>query len=288
MPDADELEAHLDRPKEQTLTERLTAVLGRSDADLSATETLKLEVDRHASLDTLLGEYDVLAREAQIERWAAFLDVAPFPENVADEVFTSPYYESLEAALARHEAAGHSPTAVLAQVAPRLTPGDAEHDPAARLAGMIDQATQRLPQRMNVRTRRVAGLIPIPAEPIADEMQDALRDRRSLIEAAAHQLAQDAIDAGAAWTKRLGETLVPQADRARWMTYVATVALYRHRYGIHGPSPLGNVKTAETAEQAAESRLAYAAEQRARALSKRHPGTVQRRGAPQAGPGRRL
>lgn len=89
VPDPHEVEPHLDQPKPLTLTDRLAEVLNRSDADFSATETLKLEVDRHASLTTLLDKYDVLAREAQIDRWATLLDVAPFPNDMADEVFTS-------------------------------------------------------------------------------------------------------------------------------------------------------------------------------------------------------
>jgi hypothetical protein len=159
VPDPHEVEPHLDQPKPLTLIDRLAKVLARSDADLSATETLTLEVDRHASLSTLLAEYDVLAREAQIDRWAALLDVAPFPENVADDVFTSPYYERLESALARHEAAGHLAAVALTALAPRLTPGEDQADPAAQLADMLDQATQKL--RPGKRTRaRVAGLIP--------------------------------------------------------------------------------------------------------------------------------
>ena len=81
VPDPHEIEAHLDQPEPLTVTDRLAKVLTRTDADLSATETLKLEVDRYASLSTLLAEYDMLAREAQTDRWAAPLDVAPFPRE---------------------------------------------------------------------------------------------------------------------------------------------------------------------------------------------------------------
>lgn len=84
VPDPHEVEAHLDQPEPLPLTDWLAKVFARTNADLSATETLKFEVDRHASLSTLLAEYDVLAREAQTDRWAKLLDVAPFPENVAD------------------------------------------------------------------------------------------------------------------------------------------------------------------------------------------------------------
>ncbi|WP_245527126.1 ATP-dependent DNA helicase, partial [Brevibacterium mcbrellneri] len=111
QPDPHEVEPHLDPPEELTRVEQLARVLARSDADLSATETRQVEADKHASIATLLDEYDLLAREAQTERWEALLDIAPFATGeIADEVFTSPYYEYLEAALARHEATGHDVT----------------------------------------------------------------------------------------------------------------------------------------------------------------------------------
>lgn len=274
VPDADELEAHLDPPEDQTLTERLTAVLARSDADLSATEILKLEVDRHASLDTLLGEYDVLAREAQTDRWAALLDVAPFPENVADDVFTSPYSEHLESALARHEAAGHLAAVALTALASKLAPGDDQADPAAQLADMLDQATQKL--QTGKRTKaRVAGLIPAPAEPIADDMQTALTQRQALIETAARRILHDAHEAGAAWVTKLGQSSARPEAQERWEAHAATVALYRYRYEITGPSALGDPQSVRTPEQAAEHRIAQSALARLRQLST-HTGSSQR------------
>ena len=275
-PDPYEVEPHLDQPEPLTLTDRLAKVLARSDADLSATETLALEADHHASLSTLLAEYDVLAREAQINRWAALLDVAPFPENVADDVFTSPYYERLEAALARHEVAGHLAAAALTALAPRLTPGEDQADPAARLAAMLDQATQQLPSGRRTRAR-VAGLIPTPAEPIADDMQTALTERQTLIETAARGLLHDAQQAGSAWLTKLGRPSSRSEARERWEAHAATVALYRYRYDITGTSPLGDKRTIVTAEQGAEHRAATAALRRAQAIGQRID----------AGPGRR-
>lgn len=253
VPDSHEVEPHLDQPKPLTLIDRLAKVLARSDADLSATETLTLEVDRHASLSTLLAEYDVLAREAQIDRWAALLDIAPFPENVADDVFTSPYYERLESALARHEAAGHLAAVALTALAPRLTPGEDQADPAAQLADMLDQATQKL--RPGKRTTvRVAGLISTPAEPIADDMQTALTERQALIEAAARGLLHDAQEAGAEWVARLGQPSSRPEARERWEAHAATVALYRYQYDVSGPAPLGDPNIVRGPDQAAEYR----------------------------------
>lgn len=262
VPDPHEVESHLDQPEPLTLTDRLAKVLARTDADLSATETLTLEVDRHASLSTLLAEYDVLAREAQTDRWAALLDVAPFPENVAEDVFTSPYYERLEVALARHEAAGHLAASALTALAARLTPGVGQADPAAQLANMLDQATQQL--RPGKRTgARVAGLIPTPAEPVADDMQTALAQRQALIEAAARRVLRSAVDAGERWIKQLGP--IPRAGRARttWVAHATTITLYRHRYEITGRAPLGNPNGITKAPQAAEYRTASAALRRA-------------------------
>ncbi|WP_260406238.1 ATP-dependent RecD-like DNA helicase [Microbacterium sp. G2-8] len=265
VPDPHEVEAHLHQPVPLTLTDRLAKVLARSDADLSATETLMFEVDRHASLSTLLAEYDVLAREAQIDRWAALLNVAPFPENVADDVFTSPYYEHLESALARHEAAGHLAAVALTALAPRIMPGDDQADPAAQLADMVDQATQKL--RPGKRTRaRVAGLIPVPAAPIADDMQTALAQRQVLIEAATRRALRSAVDAGEGWAKQLGP--IPRERRARttWVAHASTIALYRHRYEITGRAPLGNPNRITKAAQAAEHRTASAALRRVQSI----------------------
>ncbi len=232
-------------------------MLACSDADLSALETLALEVDRHASLSTLLAEYDVFAREAQIDRWATLLDVAPFPENVADGVFTSPYYENLKSAPARHEAVGYLAAVALTELAPRLRPGDDKADPAAQLADMLDQASQKL--RPGKRTwARVAGLIPTPAESLADDIQTALTERQALIEAGARELLHDAQDAGAAWVTKLGQPGSRSEARERWKAHATIVALYRYRHEVTGTAPLGDAKAVTTADQTAEYRFAQA------------------------------
>ena len=287
VPDAHEIETHLDQPEPLTVTDRLAKVLARTDADLSATETLTLEVDRHASLSTLLAEYDLLAREAQSDRWSALLDVAPFPENVADDVFTSPYYERLEAALARHEAAGHIANVALTALAPRLIPGDDQADPAAQLATLLDQATSKLPPGKNHRPR-VAGLIATPAEPVAEDMQTALAERQALIETVAWRLARDAQEARAEWVIRLGMPPTQPRSREQWLAHAATIALYRHRHDITGPTPLGDPKGIKSAEQAAEYRVVRAALRSVRAISASADGTPLRRGTRQVDQTRRL
>ncbi|WP_229659412.1 MobF family relaxase [Nesterenkonia alkaliphila] len=288
QPDPHEVEPHLDQPGAKTVVEQLARVLARSDAGLSATETLTLEVDRHASLSTLLDEYDVLAREAQIDRWVALLDVAPFPEGVADDVFTSPYYDHLEGAIARHEAAGHDVTAILTALAPSLTPGEDQTDPAAQLATSIDQATTRLPEGRSTRARRVAGLIATPVEPIPNDVQAALSERAALIEDAAQRALHRAINAGEDWTARIGRPGANRRARTAWLTAATTIALYRHRYDITGAAPLGDPRDITKAHQSAEYRAASAALRRGQSAGERSAQPTPRRDAQRVDQGRRL
>lgn len=258
VPDSHEVEPHLDQAKPLTLIERLTEVLKRTDADLSATETLKLEVDRHASLSTLLAEYDVLAREANHDRCEALLDAAPFTSDVSEALFTSPHYERLEAALSRLEADGHDITMILASLAPTITAGEDQVDPAAQLASILEKATRSLSRRRNSRPR-VAGLIPRPAGPLDDDMQVALVARQALIEAGAHRLLQHALDAGEDWTEHLGTPPTRGHARDAWMAHAATIALYRRRFGVQGVAPLGEAKMIRSADQATQYRNAASA-----------------------------
>lgn len=167
-------------------------------------------------------------------------------------MFTSPHYERLEAALARHEAAGHLTAVALTALAPKLTPGEDRSDPAAQLADMLDQATQKLRPSKRT-TARVAGLIPMPAEPIADDMRAALTERQAFIETAARGLVRDAQEAGATWVTRLGQSSLRPEALERWESHTATVALYR--YEITGPSPLGEPHAVRAPDQAAEYRV---------------------------------
>lgn len=132
---------------------------------------------------------------------------------------------------------------------------------------MLDQATQELRPGRPTRAR-VAGLIPVPAELIADDMQTALTERQTLIETAARRLLHDAHEAGAAWVMKLGRPSARPEAQARWEAHAATVALYRYRYEITGPTPLGDAK-ATSADQAAEYRVAQTALARAKRVAMR-------------------
>lgn len=191
-------------------------------------------------------------------------------------------------ALARREAAGHDVTAIVTALAPSLTPGHDRADPAAQLATSIDRATASLPEGRSVRPRRVAGLIATPAEPVPADIQTALSARAALIEDAARRAAHDASEAGEDWIARLGRPSENPRARASWIAGAATVALYRHRYGIAGPAPLSNPKDITEAQQGAEARAAAGAVRRAQTAARQSTHSAQRRNAQRVDQGRRL
>lgn len=262
-------ELHHDLTEPATATERLATVLTRSDADKSATETMRLAVDEHASLGTLLAEYATISQYAQEERWAALIADAPLPDAVLDDVFTSSYYPALETTLRRAESHGYEAERVLADAARVLdgyqpAEGKEPADPAVLIARVIDRLAAE-PRRGTNRPgpARVAGLLPRPVGAMSDDMRAALTQRQQLIERAAQELAIADLEAGAAWTKRLG-TPSRDRDQAAWFRRVTTIRLYRERYGITGPAPLGNSDQVKGLEQAYEYRAARAAYDRAR------------------------
>lgn len=93
------------------------------------------------------------------------------------------------------------------------------------------------------RTRKtpalIAGLIPQATGPMADDMRDALDERRKLIEARTDAMLDTACDADDPWTKPLGQPPRDPRKAAAWRRSARTVAAYRDRYGITEESPLG-------------------------------------------------
>jgi len=74
---------------------------------------------------------------------------------------------------------------------------------------------------------------------MADDMRQALDERRDLIEQRADAVLDSALNDGATWTKALGSPPRPQAKRQAWFRNSRTVAAYRDRYGITDDTPLG-------------------------------------------------
>ncbi|EFG47694.1 hypothetical protein HMPREF0183_1027, partial [Brevibacterium mcbrellneri ATCC 49030] len=99
-------------------------------------------------------------------------------------------------------------------------------DPAAELAAWLDRVTLNQAVRRSGNRRRVAGLIPTPAEPVSEDMRAALAERQELVESAAGGLLHYAISEGESWIKRLGAPGDDARSRTVWIGHATTVALY--------------------------------------------------------------
>jgi hypothetical protein len=267
------IEQHHDPAAPASGTERLAAVLARPGADQSATETMRLAIDQHAALTTLLAEYETIAEHAQSERWAATIQTAPLDEPALDEVLTSPYYPTLEQALRRAESNGHDPERVAAAAARAFAasparPGEEPADPAVILARWIDRAAANLRQGSSRHaSRRVAGLLPSVVGAIGDDMRAALSQRQRLIEEQARQLTLADFKDGADWIAKLGAPGRDRNEQATWLRLATTIRLYRERHKITGPAPLGNPEQVRGTQQAYEYRAAHAAYAQARYIA---------------------
>ena len=283
-PDED-AEQHHDLAEPRTANERLTSVLARSDAETSATETLRLAVDEHASLSRLLSEYETIAGHAQDARWAELVENAPLAGTVTDEVFDSPYYPALEATLRRAESHGYEPDRILADAARALDRHQAREesapvDPGLYITRWIDHTTAE-PWRGTNRPgpRRVAGLLPRPIGAMSDDMAAALTERQRLIEHAAQQLTLTDMENRAAWLARLGAPPRDSRAQVEWFHAATTIRLYRERHDITGPAPLGNPDQVKGLTHAYEYRAAHAAHTRIQHLTDNRPSyTITRTG----------
>jgi hypothetical protein len=90
------------------------------------------------------------------------------------------------------------------------------------------------------------------------EDRQAIRERTELIEARAFALVAAAVDAGAAWARRLGRPPIDPKDHTSWVLAAATVAAYRDRYKIESDLPVGG-GGAHDAQRADRRRARWAA-----------------------------
>ena len=156
------------------------------------------------------------------------------PDEVT-QVVESSSFGPLTSALRRAEATGNDVDRLLAKVVASRSIADAV-DIGAVLHKRIRFAAGG---RRLGRSDLIAGLIPAARGEMADDHRAALAERERIMERRSVMLAAEAIEAGAAWTRGLGDVPSDPVERDRWMAEVATVAAYRDRYGVAGRSPLG-------------------------------------------------
>ncbi|WP_143226336.1 MobF family relaxase [Actinomyces provencensis] len=219
----------------------LYGVIQHIGAELSAHEAISAEQDRWSNIGQLAAEYETIAQAAQHDRWATLLATAGLTSTQVDAVLDSDAYPALSAELRHAEANHHDLDTLLPRLIAARGLGDAD-DLASVIHARVARTTAR--PAGSGRTRRpprlIAGLIPYAGGPMADDMRQALDERRELIEARADAVLTGALTDKVPWTSQLGPVPKDAKQRAAWRRAAVIVAAYRDRYQITDDrTPLG-------------------------------------------------
>ncbi|OUZ07047.1 conjugal transfer protein [Aeromicrobium sp. PE09-221] len=236
----------------------LFGVLQHVGAELSAHETITAEHERWGSIAQLAAEYETIAAAAQRDRWATLIRSSGLTTEQAEAAIETEAFGALTAELRRAEANHHNLDTLLPRLVAARSFEDAD-DIASVLRHRVARATSRPAGSGRTRKtpRLIAGLIPSADGPMTDDMRQALDERREMIETRANALLDRARIEGEEWIAALGAE--PKRARAAqtWRRAARTVAAYRGRYGITGPTPLG-AEGESDAQKIARARAAAA------------------------------
>ncbi|SER97836.1 conjugative relaxase domain-containing protein, TrwC/TraI family [Propionibacterium cyclohexanicum] len=251
---------------EATARSVLFGVLQHVGAELSAHETITAEQEAWGSIAQLAAAHETIAAAAQHDRWAALIRASGLTDDEAEDAIASEAFGALTAELRRAEANHHSIEALLPRLVRARGFTDAD-DIAAVLHYRVATTTARPAGSGRARKtpRLIAGLIPEATGTMSTETRQALTERRDLIEARADAQLAGALQDGEMWTVALGPEPKDAKAAALWRRHARTVAAYRDRYSITGPTPLG--APAESAAQKIDAARAQAALDRAQRLT---------------------
>lgn len=229
------LEEHQQHPDRGDALAILTRILRNTGAELSARETLAAEQDRWAGIAQLAAEYETIAADAGRNRWIALLTASGLSDEHIDDVVSSDSAGPLFAEFRRAEADRVDLAAALPILVAQRSLADVEDIGAVLLHRL---STSSLP-RARGGPRLIAGLVPEAAAPDDDATRTALSERARLIANRARSLAESAISTRQPWATQLGPTPDEPARREAWLRLATTIAAYRDRHGVTGPTPLG-------------------------------------------------
>jgi conjugative relaxase-like TrwC/TraI family protein len=265
--DPDPATGHDGTLEPQTAGQVLARVLANQGADLAAHDQIRASWDAAEGLVTLHAEYATLAQAAQADRWDSLLDRCGLTPHQTAVVRGSEAYGPLLAALRDAEARGLDiDTGLPALVASRSFAG--AEDLASILHHRVDRWVARAGSRRQGAADLIAGLIPRAKGVTDPDMARALTERDQAMERRAITLAQQAVERGTGWIRRLGQPPTDPTQQAAWMAQVRVVAAYRDRWSITGPTPLDAQDQARTIEQVGHHKRAVVAAQRALAISR--------------------
>jgi hypothetical protein len=264
--DPDPETAHDQATEPVSARDVLAGVLRNEGADVAAHDMIRREQSEAEGIERLSAEYLTLAAMAQSERWDSLLVRSGLTDGDLAAARASAAHGALLAAFREAEARGLDVEDAL----PRLVTGRSLAD-AADVAAVLHGRVERWTQAASGRNRRadnlIAGLIP-RAQHVSDpEMAQALAERDRAMEERARTLADRAIENGEGWVRYFGTPPAAPARRENWMRALSTVAAYRDRWHITGPSVLGEQGDMSSIEQTDQRQRAHVAAARAIAIS---------------------
>jgi hypothetical protein len=225
------------------------------------------------SIGRLCAEYQTIATAAQADRWETLLEACGLTARQLTAVRTSQAHAPLLAAFREAHARGLD----IESTFPLLVAGRSLDD-AGDIASVLHRRVDRWAERAGssgqaLSDNMIVGLIP-KAQGVTDsDMKQALIERERAMEQRALTLAEQAIESGYAWVRRLGTPPSDPARRIGWLREVRIVAAYRDRWNVTGPSVIGRRDDASSIEQLGHHKRAHAAGDRALAITRAAPQT---------------
>jgi len=221
----------LDRPDDQ-------ATAHPGDNPDATARTVLYGVLHHSGAE--LSAHETIAAAAQHDRWAALISTSGLTTDQAQAVIDSGAFGALTAELRRAEANHHNVEALLPRLIKARGVVDAD-DIASVIHHRLANATARPAGSGRARwaPRLIAGLIPEATGPMTPDMQQALTERRHLIETRAEAVLDTALRTCEPWVTALGPMPASGRERQQWRRRALVVVAYRDRYQITDPDPLG-------------------------------------------------
>jgi conjugative relaxase-like TrwC/TraI family protein len=223
-------------PDELAPADVLRNVLASSGADQSATLTITDQWANSNSITRLWAEYDTIARHANEQRYAAMVATSGLTPTEAETVRTSAAWGPLMSAFREAEALGLDPR----QALPTLVQGrslSGADDVAALLHGRVTKWIEAADSRRQQDS--IVGIGPAVLGVTDPDFEQALQDRRTLIEERVRQLTVNALQEGESWTLSVGRPPADPGRREEWLRALDTVTAYRERWQVLGPEVLG-------------------------------------------------
>ena len=261
--DPDPATSHDGAIARQSASDVLGCVLANEGAERSAHETFERAQGQAEDFATLAAEYETLARVAQQQRWDELLARSGLAADRLEQVRQSAAYGPLIAHLRDADARGLDVERAFPKLVAVRSLDEAD-DPAAVLHGRVERWVQTAGSTRRTGTNFIAGLIPRASGVKDRDMARALDERDEALQRRARELAEQALEQGQAWVRRLGIPPVDPQARQQWVEAISTVAAYRDRWNIGSDGrPLGSERAVGVIEEVGDLRHAQTALQRA-------------------------